>query len=641
MKHGSYLITIKAAGSWMKNSIAWIRLVVASIRQLPEIPMVPTTRLLILFPVCFVLAVWMSIGFPGDVSAQEAQEKPTKSVIKRDSELQTISTEFEMADGPSWDGWSLTIPDVKGETLFRYIPKTKTMQTLLPKAGRISASFYNHGRLFLSDSPGGEIEFLDGKNQVSITNFAGLKQEGEKPYRPNDLVVDKFGGMYVTFTPQNKVIYVSPTGKQVVAVENVNTPNGITISPDESTLYVSSFVPKKIWAYDIDSPGKTSNGKELAAMDDGPDRGADGMTIDRAGNIYCAGPKDIWIWSPSGKLIDKIACPTKPINCTFGDQDMRTLYITGPGGLYAQRMKVSGRSPQPPSLELQPPAKFPPKTKASQPSTKITADVEPYLDVVYASYADRKMLADIFVPKQANAKNLRPAVVVVHGGGWHSGDKTKFRALAVALAQRGFVTASIEYRLAEEAAFPAAIHDCHAAVRFLRANSEKYHLHPDKIGAVGGSAGGHLTGLMAAGGGNEVLLGNGGNPDQSSRIQASIVMAGPLQMVTGSVAERSLKPGAKSNSNLWLRGNVEEKQALYRLADAHVQIDKSTCPILFMVGEHDNPPRNQPSRDRLTELGIETGLKTYKDGKHGCWNRLPWFNAMVEDMDQFLSKHLK
>lgn len=592
------------------------------------------------FTTVLIFMATLFLQLPSDLKAQKDGIEKIESVVNRDFELQTISQEFDMADGPSWDGWSLMIPDVKGEKLFRYIPSTKKMQVLLPQAGRISASFYNHGRLFLSDNPGGEIDFLDGKNQVTVANFSKLKQEGEKAYRPNDLVVDKFGGMYVTFTPQNKVIYISPQGEQVVAVENIQTPNGITISPDQSTLYVSSFLPKKIWAYDVTSPGQTTNGREIAAMDDGPDRGADGMSIDRAGNIYCAGPKDIWIWNPEGELIDKIACPTKPINCTFGDQDMRTLYITGPGGLYAQKMRISGCSPQPASIQLEPVAKWPAKPNATRPSTKITEDINAHLDVVYAAYGNRKMLADIFVPQQATAENVRPAVVVVHGGGWHSGDKTKFRALAIALAKRGFVTASIEYRLADEAAFPAAIQDCHAAVRFLRANATRYNLDPKKIGAVGGSAGGHLTGLMASGGRNQELLGVGGHQDQSSGIQASVVMAGPLQMLTGSVAERSLKPGAKSNSNRWLRGKVDAKQDLYLLADAYEQIDRSTCPILFMVGEHDNPARNQLSRDRLIKLGIGTGLKTYQDGKHGCWNRLPWFDAMVTDMDQFLTEQL-
>lgn len=118
-------------------------------------------------------------------------------------------------------------------------------------------------------------------------------------------------------------------------------------------------------------------------------------------------------------------------------------------------------------------------------------------------------------------------------------------------------------------------------------------------------------------------------------------MAGPLEMMTGSVADRSRRPDSDSNSNLRLGSTVDENLELYRLADAHIQIDEQTCPIMFLVGEQDNPARNQPSRNKLESLGIETVLKVYPDAKHGCWNRLPWFTEMVNDMDLFLANHLK
>lgn len=565
-----------------------------------------------------------------------------ESVVDRSTELELVSSDFEMADGPCWDGWSLIVPDVKGEKVVRYVPRKQQVQSLASDAGRISASFFNHGRVFLSDNGSGELAFLDGANKRSIVSFESLQNDPSgKPYRPNDLVVDNQGGAYVTFTPQGQVVYVSPAGELSVAVASIDTPNGITLSPDGGTLYVASFVPKQIWAYDVVAPGKTNRGRMIATMDDGPERGADGMAVDRAGNIYCAGPSDIWIWSPSGRLLDKIVCPSKPINCAFGDQDMRSLYITAATGLYRQRMRVSGCSPRPASLKLQPPAERIAERDPSIPDTTIPNDIVAHLDLVYAQDAERKLLADLFAPRQRVVGERLPPIVVVHGGGWHNGDKTRFQSLAIRLAGKGFVVASIEYRLAGEAAFPAAIHDCTAAVRFLRANADRFQIDPNRIGAVGGSAGGHLVGLMASGGGNPELQGNGGNADQSSRIQAAIVMAGPMEMLTGSVAERSRSGRGFSNANSWLRGTVDEKPQLYRLADAYVQIDRETCPILFMVGEHDQPSRNQPSRDKLASLGIETGVKIYKDGEHGCWNRLPWLDQMVIDMNEFFSKHLR
>lgn len=546
------------------------------------------------------------------------------SLIEPGAKLETISTEFQLADGPSWDGSSLGIPDVKGEKLYRYSPKSGELKVTVEAIGRISGSFYSHGKLFLSDNGASGIAWLQGDQKISI---AGQAPEN----KPNDLVVDNQGGIYYTLTRMGQVIYIDPDGDQHVAVEGIKTPNGIILSPDNRTLYVSAAAPKEIWAYSIKSPGKPGAGKILAVMDDGDAKAADGMTMDRAGNIYCAGTTDIWIWSPSGKLLDKIPTPERPINCTFGDSDMRSLYITSFGGLSRIRMTVSGLSPEPPSQAS--------TGSSSRPPTFINHQkIETQLNIVYANYGDRKLLMDVFSP--IGGKQKRPAIVVVHGGGWLNGDKTKFRALTIALAERGYVTAAIEYRLGGEAYFPAGIQDCNAAVRYLKAHSKRLGIDPDRIGAVGGSAGGHLVGLMASGFKDSQLQGNGGNAKQSSKLKAAIVMAGPLQMITGSVAEKSRKQPAQSNSNKWLGKTVDEAPDLYRLADAYEYIDKDCPPILFMTGEFDNPQRNQPSRDRLNAFGVRTGVNIYKDGKHGCWNQLPWITDMVADMDTFFQETL-
>lgn len=544
-----------------------------------------------------------------------------EGVVDTSSGLETVSTKFDLCDGPAWDGSSaLYIPDVKGQTLYRYIPKTGQMQVHLKESGRISASFFNHGKLYLSDNGNSRIARLAGKEIIGI---AGNDKNAKPRMAPNDLVVDNAGGIYYTLTGQGKVMYITPAGKQQVAVNDSKTPNGITLSPDGSTLYVAAYVPKEIWAYDVPAPGKTANGRILAKMDSGPDKGADGMAMDRAGNVYCAGPKHVWIWSPSGKLLNKIETPTRPINCTFGDSDMRTLYITGFGGLYKQRMRISGRSPQAPLTATDQPK------KSNRPATTIPANVTADLDVVYAQYGDRKLLADIFAPKAKSGP--RPAIVVVHGGGWLNGDKTKFRALAVELANRGYVTAAVEYRLAGEAKFPAGVQDCNASVRFLRANAKRYNIDPRRIGSVGGSAGAHIVGLMATAPHVKELQGTGGYPDRSSKLQAAIVMAGPMQMATGSVAERSRKQPQQSNSNKWLGKTIDQDLELYKLAAPYQHISKNSAPILFQMGEHDKPERNEPSREKLKAAGVWTGLKVYKDGKHGCWNQLPWFNDMVAE----------
>ncbi len=273
------------------------------------------------------------------------------------------------------------------------------------------------------------------------------------------------------------------------------------------------------------------------------------------------------------------------------------------------------------------------------PSKEIPADITAELDVVYARYGKRELHLDLF--HQKTVRQPMPTLVVVHGGGWLKGEKSKFRALAIQLARRGFVTAAIEYRLGGEALFPAAIHDCNAAVRFLRAHADKYLVDPKRIGAIGGSAGGHLVGLMATAFHVQEFQGQGGNPEQSSRIQAAVVLAGPLELATGSVAEKSRKDPGNSNANKWFGKTIDEAPELYRQASPFTHVSKETPPILFMAGELDYPARNQGTRDKLKALGIETGIVVVKDGKHGCWNREPWFSLMIKDMNTFFRRQLK
>jgi sugar lactone lactonase YvrE/pimeloyl-ACP methyl ester carboxylesterase len=562
------------------------------------------------------------------LAASAARAEP---LVDTSSPLETISSEFGMCDGPAWDGNSLWIPDVKGGKLYRYWPKQKKLQVALADAGRISAVDFNLGRLYLADNGDSSIAvFQDGRKVV----IAKCDSDTKPPARPNDLVVDTHGGIYCTLTAARSVIYIAADGKQSVAAADIDTPNGLALSPDEHTLYVDSYVPKKLWAFAVTRPGVLGEHRLLAAMDSGPDKGADGMTIDRAGNIYCTGPAQVWVWNPAGKLLTKIETPSRPINCVFGDSDMHSLYITCIDGLYRQRMNMTGIPPEP-SLKA-----AEPQADARVLSTVLPEGVEANLNVVYAQYGDRKLLADVFVPRQHGQSPL-PAVVVVHGGGWVMGDKARFRAMALGLAARGYVTAAIEYRLAGEAHFPAAIQDCNAAVRFLRANAQRYGIDAQRVGAVGGSAGGHLVGLMAAAPKVAEFQGAGGNSDESSRLQAAVVLAGPMELATGPIAEKSRKGAGKTFTIQFLGKTIDEDRSLYELASPYTHFTKDTPPILFMTGELDNPARDTESVKKLKELGVWSEQKVYAGGKHGCWMQHPWFEQMLAAIDTFFQGHLR
>ena len=257
------------------------------------------------------------------------------------------------------------------------------------------------------------------------------------------------------------------------------------------------------------------------------------------------------------------------MNCAFGGPNLQELYLSGFGGVHMQKMKVAG-------VPAQPPAKWP-ENLANKPSVEIPKGVTQLLDLTYAQYGARKMLADVFLPK---GQGPHPGVLIIHGGGWAKGDKIKFRSIGLEMTKRGYVSMAIDYRLSGEAHFPANIHDCHAAVRYLRANAKKYKLDPDRIGVVGGSAGGHLAGLLATTSTVKTLHGNGGNKKFSSRVQAVVVMSGPMRISTGRVAEKSMQqnhsksfavqllvgPLSKFRKSIWRRMHIYTSIRILRLS---------------------------------------------------------------------------
>jgi acetyl esterase/lipase len=120
-----------------------------------------------------------------------------------------------------------------------------------------------------------------------------------------------------------------------------------------------------------------------------------------------------------------------------------------------------------------------------------------------------------------------PAVVCIHGGGFRAGDRKGWDGRCIKLAQEGYVAVTVSYRLAPKYQFPAAVYDCKAAVRWLRANARKYHVDPDRIGVTGDSAGGHLALFLGVTGDAKHFEGDGGNPEQSSRVACVVSWYGP------------------------------------------------------------------------------------------------------------------
>ena len=161
---------------------------------------------------------------------------------------------------------------------------------------------------------------------------------------------------------------------------------------------------------------------------------------------------------------------------------------------------------------------------------------------------------DIVRPREAGSAP-RPAVLLIHGGGFRAGSKESYIPLAIKLAERGYVAATANYRLSPRNQFPAAVQDAKAAVRFLRANAAKYNLDASHIGALGGSAGGHLVLMLGLTAGVEEFEGSGPNRDQSSAVECVVDEYGPTDF-TQSYSKRPITthPPSRRSRCAWRAG---------------------------------------------------------------------------------------
>jgi len=188
-------------------------------------------------------------------------------------------------------------------------------------------------------------------------------------------------------------------------------------------------------------------------------------------------------------------------------------------------------------------------------------DVNIVRDVVYKRVNGRDLRLDIYSPKSITRP--LPVVLWIFGNRWSRGSKNHPPPLD--LMSQGYIVVSIDYRLSGEAPFPAAIEDCKAAVRWIRANAAAYHFDPDHIGAWGHSAGGHLAALLGTSGGVTELEGPGDNSTFSSGVQAVCDMSGPSDIVqfyeAVSNSNEGMAPIAKSSIEQFLGGSVERNRA--------------------------------------------------------------------------------
>jgi len=268
-------------------------------------------------------------------------------------------------------------------------------------------------------------------------------------------------------------------------------------------------------------------------------------------------------------------------------------------------------------------------------SRDLPAGVNANPGIVYQRYSAREMHLDLFQPK---GQGPFPAVIVVHGGAWITGNHAMENPFAMELARRGFVAATIEYRLANEAKYPAAIHDLKSSIRWLRANAGRFHIDANRIAAVGASAGGHLVALLGATNGMPDFEGEGDNRGVSSIVQSVVDIDGPVTFIDPGNIEKEIKGPLDSNTH-FLGGTFKDKPEVWRQASPITHVNARSAPVLFINSSSFRPfQQREEMRDKLKALGILSEIVVIPDTPHPFWLFHPWFDATVQYVDDFLKQ---
>ncbi|MGD9645561.1 MAG: alpha/beta hydrolase fold domain-containing protein [Pirellulales bacterium] len=257
--------------------------------------------------------------------------------------------------------------------------------------------------------------------------------------------------------------------------------------------------------------------------------------------------------------------------------------------------------------------------------------VEPVRDVVYSEETGVRLTADVYVP---DGDGPFPGVLVVHGGAWRSGSPLQMGHISQRLARDGYVAVSIRYRLAPEFKFPAQIHDCKAALRWMRSHADEYKIDPERIGAWGYSAGAHLVALLATTDPTAGLEGPNVPADApSTRVKA--VVAG------GTPCDFRLLPEDALAMAFLFGGSRREVPKIYEQASPAAYVSADDPPMFLYHGSADHlvPLRNAERMALLLkQAGVPCELRILPEAGH----LQAMFNSnAARDAVKFLDEHLK
>ena len=302
--------------------------------------------------VCSAPAFGQGQGGTPQPQLEETVAPDIPGVVAGGTKVQIVKTGFQSTEGP------ITLPD--GSLLFTEtatnrilkIDKDDNVSTFLENTNQSNAlAFDSKGRLISVQrgEPRVGVIYPRGSEAVLADNFEGT------PFgRPNDLVVDRRGGVYftepgpATDAPLPPTVYYIPPGRAAIKVADGFRPNGIQLSVDEKTLYVNNTTGEYLFAFDVQPDGTLTNQRNFARYEgvtkneNGVTSGADGLAVDSEDRVYIAIPSGVQVVSPTGTTLGMIPLPGRPQNLALAGPDKKTLYVVGRGNVYKIQMLAQG-----------------------------------------------------------------------------------------------------------------------------------------------------------------------------------------------------------------------------------------------------------------------------------------------------------
>ncbi len=287
-------------------------------------------------------------------SNTNANTNNTNAIADDNSKLEKLTDGLKFTEGPVWNpSGFLLFSDIPGDTLYKWTNNDKISVFRRPAGNPNGNTLDLQGRLITAQH---NRKLTRTEKDGKITTLA--ERYGDKRLNsPNDVAVRSDGSIYFTDPPYGikeeeeelgfyGIYRWQPKINLTLLNKEMVRPNGIAFSPDEKRLYVSDSEKLHIRVFDVKTDGTLTNGRVFAELPGAKDKGVpDGMKVDVKGNVYCSGSGGVWIFSPNGKLLDKIAVPKSVTNLAWGDKDYKTLYITAGESVYRIRLNIPGIQP--------------------------------------------------------------------------------------------------------------------------------------------------------------------------------------------------------------------------------------------------------------------------------------------------------